>query len=337
MRGWTAAWILALLLAGCGGGGGDAPAGEPTTMPALQGNLVPTNRALDLAISGAGLFAFVADDGGAVYSRAGRLDVDRDGRLVHAEGWRLAGRAGDADPDDRAAAMPALPYTIAGSASTRVQIEAILDSRQPLVGTGTPFDAVDPGTYHGATSLTIHDAEGRPAALTLYFVRTATDRWDVHATAAGATPLGRVAQLGFTAPGQFDPASSSAPPFDIPALADAPAGATLPIPGLSIDWSGVVSFGANFAVRTLGSDGYPPGRLQAVEVDRDGRFSARYDNGQQRPAGQLLLARFALGDELQRVGASGLRCVVRCAAPIVAPPREMLLGEVVSGALEQQP
>jgi flagellar hook protein FlgE len=67
----------------------------------------------------------------------------------------------------------------------------------------------------------------------------------------------------------------------------------------------------------------------------DGLITALYDNGQRRPAGQALLARFALADRLLRVGNTGLRCVSECGSPIVAPPGYMMLGTLVATALEE--
>lgn len=333
---WRRAAAGALLgaLAACGGGGGgDAPTEAPGSMPTVQGNVLATNRPLDLAIVGAGVFAFVADDGAAVYSRMGRLDVDRDGHLVHAEGWRVAGRADDAAPGDRAEALPALPYRLPGAASTQLSLVSNLDARWTMQSPGQPFVPDDPGTYNGATSVLVYDANGNPVPLTLYFTRTALHRAVVHLRANGVPLPGPVAELAFLSSGQVDPSATASPSIDIPA----PDATRPPIPALRFDWSGMTMYGASFGVWQAGTDGYPPGRLASVDASRDGHLAAHYDNGQTRPAGQLLLARFALGDQLQRIGDTGLRCVRHCAAPIVAPPGEMLLGEVVSGALEEQP
>lgn len=326
----AAACGAALLLAALSACGGGDSAGTTTSMPVTQGTLQTTDRALDLAIVGDGLFALVDERGQPLYSREGRFYVDRDGQLVQADGWRVAGRPGDDAPGDLAVALAPLRYQMPGRASTQVQIVANLDSRTALHDAS--FDALDPSTYDMATSGEFHDGLGRPMRLTLYMIHTATDRYAVHAAIDDTVLNGPVAQLVFRPDGALDPASSQTPPLDIPALGDGAGSA-----GLQIDWSGSVNVGSNFAVWELRADGHAPGGLTAVEIDRSGRITTRYDNGQSRPAGQLLLARFALGDELQRVGTSGLRCVQRCSAPIVAPPGRMLLGEIVAGALEALP
>ena len=162
----AASAALSFALAACGGGGGQADGRETVFMPSIQGNIVTTSRSLDLAIGGVGLFCFVDADGRLVFSRNGRLDVDRDGYLVHVEGWRLAGRPTTQAPADRAQMLPPLPMDMPGQASTTVTVKANLDSRRALLEAGGAFDPAMPGTYSDATELTLFDADGRGHWLT---------------------------------------------------------------------------------------------------------------------------------------------------------------------------
>ncbi len=74
-----------------------------------QGNRQTTNRALDLALEGDGMFVFGTDlvDGGAgidlqgsqlLYSRAGNLYLDDEGYIVNANGQYLIGHDNDGNP-----------------------------------------------------------------------------------------------------------------------------------------------------------------------------------------------------------------------------------------------
>jgi flagellar basal-body rod protein FlgG len=54
------------------------------------GDLKKTEQPLDLAIRGAGFFEVNLPDGGVAYTRAGSLQLDRDGRLSTAQGHALA-------------------------------------------------------------------------------------------------------------------------------------------------------------------------------------------------------------------------------------------------------
>lgn len=56
-----------------------------------QGDLKMTNRALDLAIEGAGFFEVEMNNGEVGYTRLGRLSVNADGNLVTQNGERLSG------------------------------------------------------------------------------------------------------------------------------------------------------------------------------------------------------------------------------------------------------
>lgn len=328
--------MLSALLTACGGGSEPAPADvvEITTMPAEQHNLMTTGRSLDLAMNGPGLFAFVDAQGQPVYSRRAPLDLDAAGHLVHAEGWRLAGRIGDDAPDDRPVALPALPLRMAGQATTRVGLVLNLSSRASPLPAHLAFDPADASTYTVAVSLRVYDPDGAPVPLVLYFRCKALDRWQVQAVAGGTTLPGPVAQLRFDASGAFDP-SSHWPALPIPALPDNPWGATRALPAVTLEGAGITQNAGGTWVPEQTVDGYPPGQLVGVDFDVDGHVGARFDNGQVQPAGQLLLARFGLAEPLQRVGHDGLRCASGCSGPIVAPPGQRLLGSVMSGMTEE--
>jgi flagellar basal-body rod protein FlgG len=53
------------------------------------GTLEITERSLDVAIDGEGLFAVVAEDGSTAYTRCGGFQIDADGKLVTASGRRV--------------------------------------------------------------------------------------------------------------------------------------------------------------------------------------------------------------------------------------------------------
>ena len=55
----------------------------------LQGPLTPTNRALDWAVVGDGMFRVLLEDGSPAYSRAGNFLLDSDGAIVTSDGLRL--------------------------------------------------------------------------------------------------------------------------------------------------------------------------------------------------------------------------------------------------------
>jgi flagellar basal-body rod protein FlgG len=66
-------------------GAGVKVAGTPRVMS--QGNLLPTEKDLDVAIRGEGFFRVQLPDNRTAYSRAGSFELDADGRLVTPEGY----------------------------------------------------------------------------------------------------------------------------------------------------------------------------------------------------------------------------------------------------------
>jgi len=66
-------------------GAGVKTTGTPRIMS--QGNLLPTEKELDVAIRGEGFFRILLPDNRTAYSRAGSFEMDADGRLVTPEGY----------------------------------------------------------------------------------------------------------------------------------------------------------------------------------------------------------------------------------------------------------
>ncbi|HEY4863826.1 MAG TPA: flagellar hook-basal body complex protein, partial [Xanthobacteraceae bacterium] len=66
-------------------GAGVKTSGTPRIMS--QGNLLPTDRELDVAIRGEGFFRVLMPDSRTAYSRAGSFEMDDQGRLVTPEGY----------------------------------------------------------------------------------------------------------------------------------------------------------------------------------------------------------------------------------------------------------
>jgi flagellar basal-body rod protein FlgG len=66
-------------------GAGVKTTGTPRIMS--QGNLLPTEKELDVAIRGEGFFRILLPDNRTAFSRAGSFEMDADGRLVTPEGY----------------------------------------------------------------------------------------------------------------------------------------------------------------------------------------------------------------------------------------------------------
>lgn len=73
---------------------------------------------------------------------------------------------------------------------------------------------------------------------------------------------------------------------------DVPEGSGEEIFVLPFDFSDVTKYAGDFTASSTQTDGYPPGSLLGISVERDGKILARYGNGQQQVQCQVMLANF---------------------------------------------
>ena len=78
-----------------------------------------------------------------------------------------------------------LPTTAMQPNSTKnIAAQFNLDSRS-ITPTATPFDATNSSTYNYANAVTVYDSLGNSHELSTFFSKTASNTWDVYATADG--------------------------------------------------------------------------------------------------------------------------------------------------------
>lgn len=332
--------FCAAMLGACGGGSDDA-ANSSLSAPPDQGTIESTNRTLDLSLNHEGMFTMVDPaTGDWVYSRYGRFDLDRQGQLVHSEGWKLAGRVANAIGAP-VAALPPIAFTLPVRATSIVTIEANLDARSAAVSSVSdqrvtvPFEPNEPTSYNFGTSFVAYDSSSHEVAVALFFRKEAEDAWAVFA-ARNQVVLGDgkpVARLAFASNGGLL-AVNAVWPLSIPAQTSVVDGTTEAIQDLTLDFSRMSQYGTFFGVTSVVQDGYPTGQLVQAVVSRTGEITADYDNGQVRPAGQIVLAKFSVSDRLGRIGINGWTCGQLCSGPIMDLPGKLFLGDVVSATLE---
>jgi flagellar hook protein FlgE len=332
-------------------GSGTTSVGIGTNLTAVaqqftQGNITTTDNPMDLAINGAGFFQVTDGKSPTEYTRNGQFKVDRDGYIVNNQQQRLMGYAADGAGVIQPGQAVALQLPTAGinpQATSKIQIELNLDSRKgaTVPATGT-IDFADATTYNNATSLTAYDAKGQDVALTYYFQKASTDTWNVYVTANGVpvngvdasgNPLPLSPQLVFPANGSSPTTSPST--FDIPASTNSAGAQTLAIPGVSLDLTKATQYGAAFGVTNMTQNGYAPGQLAGITIENTGIITARYSNGQSKPAGQVEIANFRNPQGLQPLGGNAWARTFGSGDPIVGVPGDGNLGVLQSGALEE--
>ncbi len=178
-------------------------------------------------------------------------------------------------------------------------------------------------------------------ALTYYFQKSGDETWNVFATANGTAVAGTnddplpVTTLTFALDGSA-PTDPSAPvALDIPATTRADGSSTLAIPGVTLDLTAATQFGSPFGVTDVGQDGFAAGQLTAITVETNGVITARYSNGQSRPAGQIEVANFRNPQGLQPLGDNQWARTNTSGDAVVGVPGDGNLGVLQSGALEE--
>ncbi|MCZ7563130.1 MAG: flagellar hook protein FlgE [Burkholderiales bacterium] len=322
--------VFANSLAGAGG----VQVGIGTTISRVnqnftQGNISTTANALDIAINGKGFFR-MNNNGAITYQRNGQFMLDNAGYVVNATGQRLTGYPPapgggviTATPQDLRIDFSDIPPSI----TTLAQVVSNLDSRMSALNPAL-FNMNDATTYSSATSLTTYDTLGNPHTLTLYYLKTAANTWDVFGANDGV-------QLGAGALGTvtFNPDGSLAAGANIPISAPVTTGAVTPM-AYTVDLTGTTQFGSNFGVNQLTQDGYSSGRIAGYSVAADGMMLARYTNGQSRTLGQVALADFVNPQGLQPLGNNQWAETPESGQPLVGAPDSASLGVLQSGAVE---
>jgi flagellar hook protein FlgE len=312
-----------------------------------QGNITPTGNPLDLAINGNGFFQTQDPSNQIQYTRNGQFKVNTDGNIVNDQGSKLLGYPADATGAIVQGAAKPLQLPTGGidpQSTTKSTMEFNLDSRGAVTTptTGPAIDFTNQKTYNNATSVTMFDAKGQDVAVSYYFQKTGTDKFDVYATANGATVGGTdaaptpIASLEYSADGSslVSPAGGLVN-FDIPASTNAAGAATLPITGIALDVSGATEFGSNFGVTNMTQDGYAAGQLTGMSVDNTGKLVAQYSNGQTKAAGQVELANFRNVQGLTPLGGNAWKQTAASGGPTVGVAGDGNLGVLNSGSLEE--
>jgi flagellar hook protein FlgE len=319
---------------------------QAVTQQFTQGNISTTDSPLDLAINGNGFFE-VSNGSQTLYTRNGQFQANKDGFLTTNTGLKLVGYPASIDGTIQPGGAVPLQLPTGGVAPNPtggIQIEMNLDARKATtLPAATPqIDFTNANTYNDATSVTVFDAKGQDVALTYYFQKSATDTWNVYATANGSSvsvdgagnPL-PVTTISFPSNGGTPTAPLGTVAFDVPATTNAAGATTLPITGIALDLTGATQFGSPFGVTGMVQDGYAAGQLTGVTVEKSGIVMATYSNGQAKAAGQLELATFRNPQGLTPLGGNLWARSFASGDPTVGTPNTGNIGTLQAGALEE--
>ena len=338
-----------------------------------QGPLETTENSLDLAVDGNGFF-IVKDNGAQYYTRSGKFDIDNQGYIVSASGLRLQGYLADdtgritGQTGDLRISATQTPSRMTTSAMNFVNLDGnaeIYDQADP----NRQFNIIDSNSdgtpdkvtnYNFSSTIRVYDSQGGANHVTLYYVKTAVNTWQVHyvydrppdPTDTTVFPGGWPGGLTEAANGPstlvFDEWGALAsvdgdtskvgtviPQFN---FGGGVVGGTPPGPvgiqGISFDHSRNMQHKSDFAVLDNDQDGYSSGSLERLIIAGNGEMTGIFSNGQARFIGQVALAKFIAPTELLKIGWNLYTESTKSGQPVVSYPSTSGLGDVVANTVE---
>ncbi|MCM2330093.1 flagellar hook protein FlgE [Geopseudomonas sagittaria] len=281
-----------------------------------DGNLEATGRNLDLAISGGGFLRF--DQGEQIiYARNGQLTMTPDGFLENAQGGRLTGYPGAAGSGGQLQQLnvsaAGLPAKATGEVKATMNLNAGMATLDPAA-----FDPLKPATYSYANGATVFDSQGTAQTLTLYFIKTGVNTWEVKA--GRSTPEGQ--QFSETdIPLAFDSNGLLVAGYE-------PGNVTFALDNgannldFKLNLTGSTQFANEFELGSLTQDGYTSGSLTGISVDKKGQVIGNYSNERTLVLGTIAMANFRNPEGLTPVGGGWVE---------TADSGQVLIGEAGTG------
>jgi flagellar hook protein FlgE len=285
-----------------------------------QGNVDPTEKATDLAISGDGYFVLRGNDGES-FTRDGSFHFDREGFLVTNDNQKVQGF--EADENGKIINKMGdirFPRVLTPAKPTeKIKMELNLDSR---ADSKLKFSAEDPfSTTHYSTGVELYDSQGNKHLMSMFFNKTADREWEYHGMMDGqelasgeAGKLKQVCQgrLTFNVDGKLETEELNSSDFNFKdgALQDQKVvfdfGDSLKTDG-GKGLDGTKQYGRESDLNTWHQDGAAAGTINNLSFNDEGVLTALYSNGEARDLAQVSIAKFENSEGLFKVGNNRLK------------------------------
>ena len=166
--------------------------------PGNYGTIVASQNALDMAITGPGMFMLAKTVDGTVptenptkfqYTRNGQFAVDSKNRVVNENGMYLVGYPADASGKIISSSKSVLildQTPLAQQATQNSSINLNLDNRVSPA-TGNPFNKTEPTSYSQSTSQTVYDDKGTAHTLSVYYKKVNSVNLELTGNGTGTT------------------------------------------------------------------------------------------------------------------------------------------------------
>ena len=304
------------------------------TRMTTQGSVISTGNTTDAAINQNGFFV-VSADGGLGFTRSGRFEWDRDGGLIHSDGFDIMGymavngqlnSSGSLEPIEiqKGQIMPA-------RATTNLEILVNLDA-----------GAQDGDTY--ATTVQVYDSLGAAHAVTVEYTKTAALNWSWEATIPAADTGGAPADppvvigngnLTFDSNANLT-APAGNPDLNINGLANGASNMSVILGLWDNDGNGLVTnFDREFGVSTTTQNGSAASVLTDITIDSSGVIVGKSETGQSVTLAQLALADFPNIQGLQKYKGSTFIAFPSSGEPSIGTAGTGGRGTISGASLEQ--
>ncbi len=311
---------------------------RPTTIRQFsQGAIQASSGPLDVAIQGDGfLVVRQALSNSVLYTRGGNLQVNKEGQLVTATGFRVQGWN----------EVNGVLDTTKPATDVLVPVGSL---RAPVATNEFSFDmnldasaSAGPPASTFSTSIEIFDSLGGSHVVSVTFTKTANaGEWDYAMSFPDSdlasppfTPV--TGTIEFDASGKMitPAAGGTMPTMTVTGLADGAA-------DLNLTWNlyrgaapRLTQFSQPSAVAANAQDGIPAAQLVRVGIGDGGRVLAQYSNGQQVAVGQLAMAAIRNPESMLAVGNNNFQLSARSALPAIGLPGTGGRGSIMGGSVE---
>jgi flagellar hook protein FlgE len=279
-----------------------------------QGAAQMTGRSSDLMIQGDGFFA-VKSAGEQLFTRAGSLGLDADGRMVTPDGGILQGWMGTNGKIDNNTSTGDIKLPI-GTLLKPVGTTAV------ALGGNLPAGAAVGTTFN--QKILTYDPQGNAHTSAYTYLKTAANTWTLNASEVNPPPAAATA-LGTEVTLTFDPAKGILtgvaggatplqPTYD--ASDNLTGGGTVGLPAYaggpaaSVNLTKISQFGGTNTAVILSQDGSGMGTLQSYAISPDGTIVGVFSNGLKQQLAQLALGTFNNPGGLEKVGNTMFRSTV---------------------------
>jgi len=314
-----------------------------------QGNLDPSEKATDLAISGDGYFVLKGSDGSS-FTRDGSFHFDKEGYLVTNDNQKVQGFQADANGViiNKVGDIRFPRALIPAQATQIVNLEINLDSRivEPKVfNPESPFDSSD-----FSTGVELFDSQGNKHLMTMFFNRQpGTRSWNWKGLVDGKEVTGGVeGKLSEVAAGNLvfsdkgvletETVTNSAFNFTNGAFQNQQikidfGDAIITDKGKGID--GSKQYGKDSDLISWRQDGSAAGTITNMSFNDEGVLTAIYTNGQAQDLSQIVLSKFENPEALFKVGNNRMKEARSSGTPSVGKPGRAGRGRLFSKSLER--